>query len=131
MENANPPPPPPSGGIQFIQAFRFLFDQPNALINILLAAVMQIIPIVGGIVLMGWYCEIIQRLIKRHPSPIPKLDFGDFVYWLGRGVVPFLVVFLLTLPLTLVIMVVVFAGMFGGGILMASLQHSGAEPSPL
>ncbi|HKY62003.1 MAG TPA: DUF4013 domain-containing protein [bacterium] len=131
MENANPPPPPPSGGIQFIQAFRFLFDQPNALINILLAAVMQIIPIVGGIVLMGWYCEIIQRLIKRHPSPIPKLDFGDFVYWLGRGVVPFLVVFLLTLPLTLVIMVVVFAGMFGGGILMASLQRSGAEPSPL
>lgn len=131
MENPNPPPPPPSGGIQFVQAFRFLFDQPNALINILLAAVMQIIPIVGGIVLMGWYCEIIQRLIKRHPRPIPKLDFGDFVYWLGRGVVPFLVVFLLTLPITVVIMIVVFVGMFGVGAFMAMMQQQGGEPSPI
>ena len=67
-----PPPTPPAEGLQFVAAFRFLFDQPNALLNILLAAVMQIIPIVGPIVLMGWYCEIIQRLIKRHPMPIPS-----------------------------------------------------------
>jgi hypothetical protein len=128
-----PPPPPPasSGGLQFVAAFRFLFDQPNALLNILLAAVMQIIPIVGGIVLMGWYCEIIQRLVKRHPNPIPKLDFGDFVYWLGRGVVPFLVIFLMSLPLTFIILFVVFIGMFGFGAFFATMQRYGNEPSAL
>jgi len=139
LENLNSPagtsvtPPAPSGpaGIQFVAAFRFLFDQPNALLNILLAAVMQIIPVVGPIVTMGWYCEIIQRLVKRHPNPIPKLDFGDFGYWLGRGVVPFLVILLLTLPLTMVILVFFFAGMFGTGMIAASLTQAGAEPSPM
>lgn len=125
-----PPPAPPAEGLQFVAAFRFLFDQPNALLNILLAAVMQIIPIVGPIVLMGWYCEIIQRLIKRHPMPIPKLDFGDFGYWLGRGIVPFLVIFLLTIPLTMVVMVFFFLGMFGTGMVAATMHRSGGEPSP-
>lgn len=125
-----PPAPAPRAGLEFMQAFRFLFDQPNALLNILLAAVMQIIPIVGPIVTMGWHCEIIQRLIKRHPMPIPKLDFSDFGYWLGRGVVPFLVIFLLTIPLTMLVMVFFFIGMFGTGMVAATMHRAGGEPSP-
>ncbi|MCE9623856.1 MAG: DUF4013 domain-containing protein, partial [Deltaproteobacteria bacterium] len=118
-------------GLDFLGAFKFLFSDKNTLNNILLGAVMNIIPIVGPIVLMGWYCEIIQRLVKRHPNPIPKLTFDDFVYFLGRGVAPFVVVLIATLPMVLVTMVFMFAGMFGITMFAGAIQHQGGDPGML
>jgi hypothetical protein len=77
----------------------------------------MLIPIVGPIVLMGWHCEIIQRLVRRHPHPIPKLDFGDFGHYLGRGVVPFLVSFLVSLPMIIALYILIFAVAFGIAVL--------------
>lgn len=108
--------------LDFFGAFKFLFQDANALNNILIGAVMNLIPIIGPIVLMGWHCEIIQRLVKKHAKPIPKLDFGDFLYFLGRGVAPFVVTLIATLPMTLVIMVLMFAGMFGAAVLGSALR---------
>ena len=115
--------------LDFLGAFKFLFLDANALNNILLGAVMNFIPVIGPIVLMGWHCEIIQRLVKGHPRPIPKLDFNDFLYFLGRGVAPFVVTLIATLPLTLFTMVIVFGGMFGAAVLesMLRLQGSGRD----
>ncbi len=108
--------------LDFLGAFKFLFQDANALNNILIGAVMNLIPILGPIVLMGWHCEILQRLVKGHPKPIPKLDFNDFLYFLGRGVAPFVVTLIATLPMTLIVLVLMFAGMFGAALLGSALR---------
>lgn len=123
--------PAKTPNFDFVGAFKFLFNDANALNNLLIGAVMNIIPIVGPIALMGWHCEILQRLIKRNPKPLPKLDFSDFLYFLGRGVAPFVVVLIATLPLILFIMLFMFGGMFGFAILQANFERHGQTPGPL
>ncbi|MFO1464487.1 MAG: DUF4013 domain-containing protein [bacterium] len=135
-ENSNPESPAPTllakpPSIDFVGAFKFLFSNANALNNLLIGAVMNLIPIIGPIVLMGWHCEIIQRLVKRHEKPIPKLDFSDFLYFLGRGLAPFVVALIATLPLTLLIMVLMFGGMFGVALLESAFHREGGAPGPL
>lgn len=112
----------PVAPLDFFGALKFLFQDANALNNILIGAVLNIIPIIGPIALMGWHCEIIQRLIKKHPKPIPKLDFTDLLYFLGRGVAPFVVALIATLPMTVVVMILMFAGMFGAAVLGSALH---------
>lgn len=120
---------PPS--FEFIDAFKFLFKGGNALNNILLGAVMNLIPIVGPIMLMGWHCEILQRLIKRHPNPIPKLAMDDFGYFLGRGLAPFVIVLITTVPLVFISLFVMFVVSFGVALFAGAVEQQGGEPSPL
>ena len=100
---------PAKTGIDYFAGFSFLFRYPNWGVNLLMGGLFTLIPIVGPLVLIGWYCEVFQRLVLRHPNPLPKLDFNDFVHLLGRGVVPFVVALVITLPLVLLIMVFFFA----------------------
>lgn len=121
---STPSPPSSPRQIEYLEGFRFLFRDANWGNNLLIGSVHILIPIVGPIVLMGWYCEIYHRLVKRNPQPIPRLDFGDFVYYLGRGINPFVVSLIITLPLVLVMMIVMFAFIFGI-TLIASQNSSG------
>lgn len=124
--------PPASGtrGFDFLGAFRFLFDGGNVLNNVLFGAVMNFIPIVGPIMLMGWQCEILQRLLKRHPNPIPKLTMDDFGYWLGRGLAPFVMVLIVTVPMVFLVVFVVLVLTFGMA-LFAGASQQGGDPNPL
>jgi hypothetical protein len=99
--------------ISVIAALRFVFDDPQWKQNILMGTVMILIPVVGPICFAGWMCETHQRLIRRHPQPMPKFDFGDFTHYLGRGLMPFLVNFVMMLPVMLVIYAMGFAIGFG------------------
>jgi len=134
MAEATPPEVPAQAipaktpGFDFMGAFKFLLSDANALNNLLIGAVMNIIPIIGPITLMGWHCEIVQRLIKRHPRPIPKLDFSDFLYFLGRGVAPFVVVLIATLPITLLVMFLMFVLMFGLALVGSTMHQQNGEP---
>jgi len=94
--------------LQYLEGFRFFYRDANFGNNLLIGSVFFLIPIVGPIVMMGFMCEVIQRLIRRHPQPIPKLQFGDFGDYLGRGVVPFVVNFVATIPLVILIYAMIF-----------------------
>jgi hypothetical protein len=74
-----------------LEALRFPFQGPDWTHNLLLGSVFALIPLVGVLALQGWMCEVIQRLERSHPQPVPKLDFKDFGHYLGRGVAPFVV----------------------------------------
>lgn len=82
---------PPVSSPSAIAAFRFAFGDPNWMLNALIGWLFSLIPIIGQIVVFGWCAEITQRLARRHPNPIPKLELGDFSYHLNRGVAPFVV----------------------------------------
>lgn len=106
-----------TGGLEYIKSFKFLFSDANWGMNWLLGALLMIIPIVGPIVAMGWQLKAFQRLVKRHPQPIPRFDFSDFGFYLGKGVIPFLVSLLIMLPSIFVIWLIIMLGMVILGIL--------------
>lgn len=86
--------------ISVVRALKFLLSDPDqGKTSWLYAALVLAIPIVGRIVLLGWQAEAAQRLVQRHPKPLPKFDFKDFTHYLLRGLVPFLVEYLAVFPL--------------------------------
>jgi hypothetical protein len=129
-----PPAPPPSQGIRYIDALKFLFTSDGAWNNILLVTVLLLIPVVGQLAMYGWYCEIMQRLARNHPQPIPKFSFSDFGHYLGRGVYPFVTRLIVSLPFSMVMGVLGgvmgFAMMF---MLRTAPHHTrgGAPPTEL
>ena len=114
---------PPVPELQYLAGFKFLFNDANWGNNLLIGSVFNIIPVVGPIIVLGWFCEIMQRLTKGAPQPIPKLDFSDFVYYLQRGLIPFVVMLIIILPMTIIIGVVVVILVVLTGAL-ASQSHS-------
>lgn len=96
-----------------LAAVRFVFDDPDWKQNLLMGTVMFLIPVVGPICLGGWMCETHQRLVRRHPQPMPKFDFADFTHYLSRGIIPFLVSFVTMLPMMIVVYATAFAIGFG------------------
>jgi hypothetical protein len=114
--------PSPSGepDVSALDALKFLFKDENWQHNLLIGSVYVLIPIVGQLALLGWHCEIMQRLARKHARPIPKLEFSDLTHYLSRGITPFVMSLILSLPISLIVMAVMFVGMFGGGVLVAA-----------
>lgn len=104
-------PPPPGGSIRFGEAIKFCFRADRPWMNILVSSLLAFIPVAGPIALGGWHAEIMQRLVRRHPTPIPTLEFSDFMHYLSRGVQPFVMRVLVSLPFTVLI---VFGSIIGG-----------------
>jgi len=124
-----PPAPPPGQGIRFIDALKFIFTMDNAWSNILTLSVLLLIPIVGQITMYGWYCEIMQRLARNDPKPIPQFKFSDFTHYLSRGVSPFVTQMLLTMPFSMIMGAI--GGVVGMMIAIAAQtapRHSRGEP---
>jgi len=61
--------------------------------NILFCALLylstQMVPVIGLIVLQGYFAEVHRRLVLRHPEPYVRFDFSDVGNYLSRGVAPF------------------------------------------
>jgi len=105
-----PPPPRDDARPSVLEAVRLPFQGPDWTHNLLLGSVFVLIPLVGALALQGWMCEVLQRLERSHPRPVPKLDFKDFGHYLGRGVAPFVA--------GLVVGMLFFFLLFGGGFLL-------------
>jgi hypothetical protein len=112
QQNITPGPSQPRP-ISPLAAIRFVFEDAQWKQNMLMGTVLMLIPLVGPICFSGWMCETHQRLVRRHPQPMPKFDFSDFTHYLTRGVMPFLVGFVLSFPLIIVLYVVIAAVTFG------------------
>lgn len=111
-------PGPDSTEVSSLGAFRQVFEDEQWKTNVLLGCVLMLIPIVGPIALSGWMCEVHQRYIRRHPNPVPKIDFGDFGDYIKRGLPVFLSSLLFGFPIYLLVYAVAAALGFGTMILM-------------
>ncbi len=114
--------PGPAPDISVIGGVRFVFESADWKNNLLFAMVLSLIPIAGPLALAGWLAEMHQRLVRRHPQPLPKFDFADFVHYLGRGVPVFLVGLVAALPIGLGFAVVMVAAVLGGVLAGAGTQ---------
>lgn len=106
---APPPPPGPNpGGLQFMEAFNYVFRSPNWLVNLLLPALCAIIPIAGPMVLLGFQFDIIESLHRSAGRTYPDFDFGRFGQYFMRGLWPFLVGLVASAILVPVMLVLMF-----------------------
>lgn len=87
--------------MDFGRAFTYAFEDSEWIKKVGIAAVVILIPIVGGIVLMGWALELMRRVIADDPTPLP--DWSDFGGLLGKGFKAFVVTLAYTLPVILVV----------------------------
>ena len=81
--------------MNFGKAFAFVFEDPDWLKKVAIAALVGLIPIVGQFVLIGWALETAKRVIRQDPAPLPDLDFGA---QLGTGFKSFLVGLVYAIP---------------------------------
>jgi hypothetical protein len=91
--------------MKYIYSYRFLFESPKWLTNLLAAVVCQFVPILGQMVLAGYAFEIIEALHRRKGSPYPDFDMNQLMKYLTRGVWPFLVQLVVGLPFAVIIMI--------------------------
>lgn len=109
--------PQPQTAVSPLAAIKFAFSDPDWKTTLLLGCVFMFIPVAGPIALAGYQCEVMQRLVRCDPRPLPKLDFADFTHYLGRGLVPFGVGLIVVLPVAL---------LFSGAAMLASFAVTGA-----
>jgi hypothetical protein len=117
--------PPPTGGMQppsrpvigmdYMRMITYVFDNPNWFMNLLLAALCSLIPVVGKIVVSGYAYEATIMLITEGGSRYPDFNFNRFGDYLMRGLWPFLV----SLVFAVVLSVAIGILLLGAGIVGA------------
>jgi len=76
--------------MDFAQPFKFAFEDPDWLKKLALNGLILLIPIVGGIYVLGWALEIARRVIFHEPTLLPDINFGaHFMRGLKGAVIGF------------------------------------------
>jgi len=109
----------PRSSVDYMEAVGDVFKNPNWFVNILLAGIAIIIPIIGGMVALGYVAEVIASRAYGKMQTYPDFDFNRFVDYLSRGFWMFLVTFVTSLCLMPL-------SMLAGGI-MAAFQATENE----
>jgi len=111
--------------MNYTAAFKYIFDKPKWITNVLLGGVCHLIPVVGPIVFQGYQCEVIDARItpmgdgtlaptepgapvnyQVPPAAYPDFDFSRFGEYLMRGLWPFLAVLVMMVPMVFMIFAV-------------------------
>jgi hypothetical protein len=84
--------------MDYTTAFKFAFQNPNWIRNVLLAAICALVPVAGAIVLAGYIFEIVEALHKRGKNPpaageepYPSFDLNRVMDYFMRGIPPLVV----------------------------------------
>jgi hypothetical protein len=89
-------------------AFKFQFQDPNWVSKMFLGALFELLSIliIGSWIVMGYQVEVIQRVMRKDPTPLPEWD--RLSEKLLRGVKLFLISIVYYLPLLLIFIPFVF-----------------------
>src|SRR5688572_18049158 len=82
-------------GLNYSQSFKFVFDNPNWFANVLFALLCNLVggfvPILPGLVLIGYQCEMLEGLLVRPQQPYPDFKVERIMDYLIRGIWPLLI----------------------------------------
>jgi len=116
----------PIDHIQYLRMYQYIFENPNWVMNVLLAALCGLIPVVGPLVLLGYQYEIVLAMLTSGGVRYPDFDFNRFADYLQRGLWPFLVQLVASVviaPLMLVFIIPMF-------VLMGAAAGAGEDAAP-
>src|SRR5262245_50783283 len=105
LNPATPHPP----RVRYLQAYGSAFDGPHWPGNLLWITLCQLIPVVGQIVVDGYFYDVIELNSRQPGVPNPQFTFAKFTEHLVRGAWPFVIQFLLQMVLQLPIMIFSYA----------------------
>jgi len=85
------------------KAFSFMFDDPSWVMKVIIAALFMLLSLlgIGLFVLLGYFVELIQRVIRREQHPLP--EWSDVGVKLVVGFKYFVVILVYTLPIILLV----------------------------
>lgn len=85
------------------RAFGFFFEDENWLNKVLIGGLLQIIPIVGQLALLGYLFEVARNVAQGNPRPLP--DWSDLGTKLVKGVYGFVIGLVYSLPIIALVLV--------------------------
>lgn len=106
--------------MDFGLAFSYVFEDEDWVQKLALAGVMCL-TVIGIIPVLGWGLEVIRRVIKEDPEPLP--DWSEFGEYFVKGLLVALVSFVYFLPI-----IVVASCNAGAGSLLTSTGEDFATP---
>jgi len=86
--------------MDFGKAFAYVFEDEDWIKKIGIAGLVMLIPLLGQIIIGGWALEIVRRVIRRDPEPLP--DWSNFVDYLVKGLQVMVIGFAYALPIILI-----------------------------
>src|SRR5229473_727046 len=107
--------------MKYMYAYRYVFESPKWMANLLAAIICHLVPIVGPIVFLGYGFEMIESLHRRKDSRYLDFDTNRLSEHLNRGLWPFLVQLVAALPITVIIILI--SGGFGIGVSVTPEKH--------
>lgn len=110
----------PRQSIDYLEAFSFIFENPNWVVNVLLLTLMQLLPIVGPMVIIGYEAEMAGKKAIGRTRTYADFDFNRFGEYLMRGLWIFLVAMLGSIPLIPVYLLMI-------GVVLVAQQAIGDE----
>src|SRR5688500_10007402 len=84
-KTASAPPSSPAG-IQYLEAFRYVFTHPDWLKNLIIFSVFILIPVLNLAILFGYMYEIVEHRHRRLPGPYPLFEIRRFARYVTRGI---------------------------------------------
>ena len=107
--------------MDFGLAFSYVFEDEDWLKKLALASVLCF-TVIGIIPVLGWGLEVIRRVIKNEPEPLP--DWSEFGQYLVKGLLVAVVIFVYSLPI-----IVVGSCNAGAGSLLNNTGEDFAAPA--
>lgn len=109
-------PPPSRNSMSWGESISYVFNHPQAMMNLLFGSICQLIPVIGPLVFMGYQFETIVDLTCSQGATYRAFDWNRFSAYLKRGLWPFLVAMLIMVVLipVLYISMIVFGLVIGG-----------------
>ena len=101
-------------------AFSYVFEDEDWVKKLAVASVLCL-TVIGIIPVLGWGLEVIRRVIKEDPDPLP--DWSEFGQYFVKGLLILLVIFVYNLPIT-----ILGACNAGAGTLLGTMGEDFAEP---
>jgi hypothetical protein len=117
--------------MNYFESYQFIFRSPKWLTNLLIAALAQLVPIAGPMVLIGYNYDIIEALHLRGRETYPDFDFNRLGKYLLRGAWPFLVALVVGMAVMILPLILLFVTYLGFVLsLTAMAPPPGGGPPP-
>ena len=75
--------------LQYLPAFRFVFDHPDWFTTVVYASLIGFLPVLGQIASFGYFYEIVEAMHRDPNGSYPKFEFRRFNEYCTRGVWPY------------------------------------------
>jgi hypothetical protein len=112
--------------LAYLVAFRYVFENPEWFVGIVLASLCFFIPVLGQVAIWGFFYEVVESLHRQPDSIYPKFDFKRFGQYCVRGVWPFVLMQAVQVTLQLILQLPIQFSFQGMIILLATNTQVGA-----